>query len=347
MYVPPLRALTVSLLAAFTVGGLVLTSGSSHASPVDNLAQAAGFEPVAHISTAATLHPVGMTHFEFSRGKDRPLPTEVWYPAAGPAQRAGARPRTTVDASPAAGRFPLIVWSHGLFSNPMLQQDIIRFFAENGFIVVGATYPHTAVDGPTFSRADIVNQPLDASYVLTQMLKPGNPIEPHIDATRMAAVGHSAGGTTTDGIFTIHRDPRFKAGIIISGRPQGAYQGSPVPLLFVHGDKDPVVAYSQGRQSYAADKWPKAFLTMIDTEHGAALGFPDRGHPQVTSTMIDFLRWTLDGSTAARNRMPVDGNVPGISHYEAVGIPDGSAPKKVTDAAGSTKGQPSQAGEDH
>jgi len=319
--VPPIRLVAVSVLAAVTLGGLLLSSGSSSATPVDDAARAGGFEPIGRISTAQTLHPVGMTHFEFSRGKDRPLPTEVWYPAVGPAQRAGVRPRTTVDASPASGRFPLIVWSHGLFSNPMQQQDIIRFFAESGFVVVGATYPHTAVDGPTFSRADIVNQPLDASYVLTKMLEPGNPIEPHIDPTRMAAVGHSAGGTTTDGIFTIHRDPRFKAGIIISGRPQGAYRGSPVPLLFVHGDKDPVVAYGQGRQSYAADKWAKAFLTMINTEHGAGLGFPDRGHPQVTTTMLDFLRWTLDGSTAARDRLPMDGNVPGISRYEAVGIP--------------------------
>jgi len=317
--VPPIRLVTVSVLVAVTAGGLLLSSGSSSATGVD-VAQVAGVEPVVPISTAATLHPVGMTHVEFSRGT-RTLPTEVWYPAAGPAQRPGARPRTSVDATPATGRFPVIVWSHGLFSNPMQQQDIIRFFAENGFVVVGATYPHTAVDGPTFSRADIVNQPLDASYVLTKMLEPGNPVEPHLDPTRMAAVGHSAGGTTTDGIFTIHRDPRFKAGIIISGRPQGAYRGAPVPLLFVHGDQDPVVAYGQGRQSYAADTWPKAFLTMIKTQHGAGLGFPDRGHAQVTGTMLDFLRWTLDGSTAARDRLPGDGDVPGISRYEAVGIP--------------------------
>jgi poly(3-hydroxybutyrate) depolymerase len=252
----------------------------------------------------------------------------VWYPAAGTARR-DSRLRTTVDATPALGRYPLIVWSHGFYSNPEQQQGVTEFFAANGFVVVAAAYPYTKKDGPHFNKADVPNQALDASYVITKMLEKGNPLAVHIDPSRMAAVGHSGGGTTTNVLFTKHRDPRLKAGIVISGRPAGTYSGTPVPLLFVHGDKDPVVAYGQGRTAYAADAWPKAFLTMVGTQHGAALGEPDRGHAQVMSTMLDFLRWTLDGDTNAKDRLTNDGTVAGVARFESVGIfgpADGPSP---------------------
>jgi poly(3-hydroxybutyrate) depolymerase len=166
----------------------------------------------------------------------------------------------------------------------------------------------------------VPNQALDASYVITKMLETGNPFAAHIDPTRMAAVGHSAGGSTTNALFTKHRDPRLKAGIAISGRPQGTYTGSPVQMLFIHGDKDPVVAYDQGRTAYNADHWPKAFLTLIGTQHGAGLAEPDRGHVQVMTTMLDFLRWTLDDNTTAKNRLVDDGTLTGVCRFESVGI---------------------------
>src|SRR5262249_34993403 len=102
--------------------------------------------------------------------------------------------------------------------------------------------------------------------------------------------------------------------------PLGAYTGSPVPLLFIHGDKDPVVAYDQGRTAYAAVPWPKAFLTVVGAQHGAGMGEPDRGHTQVMATMLDFLRWTLDGDLNARDRLPADGTLTGVARFESVDI---------------------------
>jgi hypothetical protein len=81
-----------------------------------------------------------------------------------------------------------------------------------------------------------------------------------------------------------------------------------------------VVASPPNRQAYGAVPWPKAFLTMLKTEHGAALGAPDRGHTQVVLTMLDFLRWALDHDTAARDRLPDDATAPGVSKFESVGI---------------------------
>jgi dienelactone hydrolase len=311
----PRHALVAALIAV--IGSLLLAASGS-ADPVDGWSGQTN--AVQRISTATTQHLVGVTHFMFSRGKSRPLPTTVWYPANGSPRHGGAAPRVINDARPASGRYPLIVWSHGFFSYPEQQQTITELFAANGFVVVAPLYPYTKKDTKHFNRNDVPNQSVDASFAITKMLEAGNPLAAHIDPTRMAAAGHSGGGTTTNGLFTKHRDPRLKAAIVVSGRPLGAYTGTPVPMLFIHGDKDPVVAYSQGRQAYGAVPWPKAFLTMLKTEHGAALGAPDRGHTQVVLTMLDFLRWALDHDTAARDRLPDDATAPGVSKFESVGI---------------------------
>ncbi len=303
----------MSLLVAalLVLGGAFSASGAD--TPGDPVAVAASG---ARAGTGG--HAVGVRQFAFARGKDRPLPTTVWYPTRGSARR--TKGQVQRDAQPLPGKLPLIVWSHGFYSNPQMQEGMTRFLAEAGYVVVAAAYPFTKKDTPKFNKLDVPNQSLDASFVITQMLQPGNPLAGSIDPDRMAAVGHSGGGTTTDGLFTVHRDPRLKAGIIFAGRPAGKYQGSPVPLLFIHGDKDPVVAYEQGRTSYAADPWPKAFLTIIGGQHGAGTNDAERGHHQAMATLLDFLTWALDGDDTARLRLSGDATLDGVTRFESVGI---------------------------
>lgn len=306
----------MSLLAA----ALLLLGGAFSASGADPAAEplTAAAAGARASGTSIGGHAIGVRHFTFARGKDRPLPTTVWYPTRGSARRTKGQPQG--DARPLPGKLPLIVWSHGFYSNPQMQEGMTRFLAEAGYVVVAAAYPFTKKNTPKFNKLDVPNQSLDASFVVTQMLQPGNPLADSIDPDRMAAIGHSGGGTTTDGLFTVHRDPRLKAGVIFAGRPAGAYQGSPVPLLFIHGDKDPVVAYEQGRTSYAADPWPKAFLTIIGGEHGAGTNDAERGHHQAMATLLDFLTWTLDGDDTARLRLSDDATLDGVTRFESVGI---------------------------
>lgn len=303
----------MSLLAAalLLLGGAFSASGSE--APTQPLTVAAGAQPA-----GPSDHAVGVRHFDFARGADRPLPTTVWYPTRGSSRRTKGHVRG--DAEPLPGKLPLLVWSHGFYSNPQMQEGMTKFLAESGYVVVAPAYPFTKKDTPKFNKLDVPNQSLDASYVITQMLQPGNPLAGSIDDDRMAAVGHSGGGTTTDGLFTVHRDPRLKAGIVFAGRPAGAYKGSPVPMLFIHGDKDPVVAYDQGRTSYGAAPWPKAFLTIIGGEHGAGTNDPERGHHQAMATLLDFLTWALDGDDTARLRLSGDATLDGVTRFESVGI---------------------------
>jgi dienelactone hydrolase len=305
----------VSLLTAalVIVGGAYLVSGSEAASTPYSVAAGA-----AEVDRQPVPHAVGIRHFQFSRGKGRPLPTTVWYPVRGSAHQ--TKGHTQLDATPLPGQFPLLLWSHGFYTNPQMQEGMTKFLAESGYIVVAPTYPFTKKDGPKFDKTDVPNQALDASSVITQMLKAGNPLAPSIDPDRMGAVGHSGGGTTTDWLFTGHRDPRLRVGVVFAGRPTSAYKGVPVPLLFIHGDKDPVVAYSQGRESYGKDPWPKAFLTIEGGEHGAGTNDPERGHAQAMATLLDFLDWGMNNDEDARLRLASDATLTGFTHFESSGI---------------------------
>lgn len=304
----------MSLLTAalLILGGAFVASGADDSgTPFTTPAGAAQID-------SPVPHAVGVRHFLFARGKDRPLPTTVWYPVRGSARVTKGSPQ--LDATALPGEFPLLLWSHGFYSNPQMQEGMTKFLAESGYIVAAPAYPYTKKDGPKFDKNDVPNQALDASYVISKLLEPADPLSASIDPDRLGAIGHSGGGTTTDWLFTGHRDPRLKVGVIFAGRPTTAYRGTPVPLLFIHGDKDPVVAYSQGRESYGKDPWPKALLTIEGGEHGAGTNDPERGHVQAAATLLDFLDWALNDDDAARLRLADDATLPGFTRFESSGI---------------------------
>ena len=93
-------------------------------------------------------YPVGVRTLALGRGAARPLPTTVWYPAgAGPA---GGRPANGVPVAP--GRFPVVLFSHGLQSLPEMHAEMATRWAAAGFIVAAPAYPHTNRRTRTFSR---------------------------------------------------------------------------------------------------------------------------------------------------------------------------------------------------
>ncbi len=226
----------------------------------------------------------------------RSLPTTIWYPAT----------RTGPDAPPASGRFPVVVFSHGLNGLPADYAALLSRWAGAGFVVAAPAYPHTARGAADFNLVDVLDQPADASAVLTAVL-----VEPalraHLDPSRLGAAGHSAGGITTVGMFTAGRDARLRAGIVLAGNSLGfgtAFSGPAAPLLFVHGDRDTVVSYDSGHSTYAAVPWPKAFLSLPGLGHSDPFVDPKAtGFDRIASTTIDFLRYTLYADPAAGHRL--------------------------------------------
>jgi dienelactone hydrolase len=257
---------------------------------------------------AASTHPtfpVGLRVLRLSRGPVRPLPTLLFYPAA-PWTLAGAG--SPVD-QPAAGRFPLVVFSHGLRGSPERYQAALTGWAAAGFVVVAPTFPHTSQYATDFRRSDIARQPDDVRYVLAQVRRldatPGDPLAGHIDTTRVAAIGHSAGGYTTMGLFTAGHDPSLKAGVVMAGwLAPGAFAGPPATMLFLQGTADPIVPEALSRVAYDRVPWSKAYLLLRRNSHATYLQPGQIGYDLMESTVIDFLRWTLQGDRAARARLP-------------------------------------------
>jgi poly(3-hydroxybutyrate) depolymerase len=226
---------------------------------------------------------------KFSRGKARPLPTTIWYPEA-------------------PGPFPLVLFSHGLTSEPSAYASILTAWARAGFVVAAPAYPHTAYGVRDLNALDIVNQPADASYVIGQVLrlatKDGDPLRGRIDPARIAAAGHSAGGITTIGMFSGNRDDRLVAGIVLSGERvlTVPFTGPAAAMLFVHGKLDTTVPYANGLKVFQAVPWSRAMMSV--TKGGHVSITKDFG--PVIATTTDFLRWSLYGDAAARSRLKGD-----------------------------------------
>jgi dienelactone hydrolase len=231
---------------------------------------------------------------QLANGPDRPLPTLLVAPAA-------------------AGRHPVVVFSHGYTRRPDDYLPLLRTWAAAGFIVAAPAFPHSVRGAAKLDDQDIVNQPGDNAAVLSAVLAldtaKGDPLEGRVDAGVVAAAGHSLGGMTTVGMFTRHRDERLKAGIVLAGGqwPFGVgYTGAPAPILFVHGRADDVVRFEGSTEAYDPLPWPKALLELPEGNHLDPYLADGPEFAAVARTTTDFLRWTLRGDRGARGRLGAD-----------------------------------------
>ncbi|MFI5487407.1 alpha/beta hydrolase family protein [Micromonospora echinaurantiaca] len=262
-------------------------------------------EPVRRAPAGA--YAVGVRTLTVDAASARPLPVTLWYPADGNAV--------------AAGRFPVVLYSHGLDSLPHLHAGLTTRWAAAGFVVAAPAYPHTRRGARRFDRADVRHQPADGWRVIRHLVRldtrPGDPLAGHLDVTRFAAAGHSAGGFTTAGMFTSGRSPRLRAGIVIAGGGMaGSFAAPAAPVLFVHGTADPVVPLAVGRAAYRRAGGPAAFLSVLGQGHGEYLTPGRPGFAQVLATTTDFLRWHLYGDPDAARRLPAGANAPALTRYE-------------------------------
>lgn len=317
-------------------------------------------EPVPAAVRPAPERPyaVGITQFTVDPDGPRPLPVTVWYPvdlppSPGPATDAptGTTPtppypgrsgpgRPAVAPNPAtqtgptvwagapvaAGRFPVVVYSHGLRSLPALHAPLTSRWAAAGLVVVAPTYPRTNRRARTFSRDDVRNQPADAWRLVRHLVRlstrAGDPLGAHLAMDRLAAAGHSAGGHTTLGMFAYAPPVPLRAGIVIAGGRSVVGPVRPLaPVLFVHGAADRIVPQSIGRAAYARCLGPAAFLSLLGQGHGEYLNPGRPGFAQVIATTTDFLRWTLYGDRAALHRLPADAAAPDTTTFTTRAFP--------------------------
>ncbi|HEY1258654.1 MAG TPA: alpha/beta hydrolase [Stellaceae bacterium] len=146
--------------------------------------------------------------YDWRQDPKHALATLIWYPAAAEAQEkpkpVGPPGRAYFDIGPVAvdapivatpEKFPLIVLSHGFGATAANMAWLGRALAARGFITAAVNHPgNNAIDGNTVPGATLWwLRARDLSVVIDEMLK--DPIfGPRIDARRIGAAGHSAGG---------------------------------------------------------------------------------------------------------------------------------------------------------
>jgi predicted dienelactone hydrolase len=259
--------------------------------------------------------------------RDRSLKVELWYPAlhaegAAPAVYADSlvseppappakfriQGLAVRDAPPAAGRFPLVIVSHGYGNVPVVMSWLTENLASKGYVVAAIRHEDQYLNPAAFPAAAL-RRPLDIAFVARELERTHGGDGGMIDPARVALIGYSMGGYGVLAAAGATLDP---AGGLVSGVPGGlllpfarggeqraALQAPGVraivalapaggnfgafgaqgvadiraPLLLIAGDRDLTVDYQSGARTY----FDQAVNTQryLLTFHGAghAIGF--------------------------------------------------------------------------
>jgi predicted dienelactone hydrolase len=195
---------------------------------------------------------------------NRPVLLDVWYPTSattgGPAvldlrTTTLNMPGTFDSRSPLKpGNWPLLVFSHGLGVFGPQSYDLMRHIASYGWIVAAPTHSgnsiyEIAAGKPLDSFPDtIVKRTADVSFTIGLL---SDLYGPHLDETRIAVMGHSAGGWTA---LAAAADPRVDAVVAMGPfvlpalMPDQQIAAIDIPVMVIGGKLDqttPPSYYSQ------------------------------------------------------------------------------------------------------
>ena len=307
--------LAVGIIAAGCSGGSATTATTTAGAAASGPAQrqhAVGVVTETFVDTSRSTVAWGRDAAE----PTRTLVTTVWYPATGSPTlppRSGAAP----DRRP--GRFPLIVFAHGLGSDPFQYRKLLAYWAAAGFVVAAPRFPLTSDHTPGGPDAgDVVNQPADMSFVITSLLqasaRTGGVISGMVDPVEIGAAGHSNGAITTLGLVanTCCRDRRVRAAVVMAGDdvafPGGTYDlADAPPILLVHGTADELLPYSLVVGMFNRARGPKGLLTIDGGGHESAAGLSTPSAAAVMRTTTDFFATYLRDDRAALAGIAGDG----------------------------------------
>jgi predicted dienelactone hydrolase len=333
----------IAILAVGGAAGCATASSAPTAAPSAAGGQTAAAGQAAAASPATAQPAANITHASQRAGRHRAATR-----AAGPPYAVGeqvfafvdrsrtikypghvrqSRPLVTVVRYPigARGPFPLIVFGHGFAVTPAHYWRLLRSWAQAGYVVAAPVFPlenQHAPGGP--NESDLVNQPRDMSFVITQMLAQSSsgrgPLAGMISAKEIGVSGQSDGGETAlaAAYDSYYLDRRIRAAAILSGAElPGAgrfyFPVSSPPLLATQGTADVVNRPHFTYDFFAAAPRPKYLLTLLGAPHLPPYTSEQPQLSIVGRVTTAFFDRYLKGQTAGIGRMVAHGNVAGVA----------------------------------
>ena len=170
-----------------------------------------------------------------------------------------------------SGPFPVVLFSHGFGGWRLVNSSLMAGIASWGFVVaapdhierdLGAVTNNTASADP-FRDGEVLLDVLD--LLRSENDADGSVLAGRVDATRVGAAGHSAGGAA---VLTLLRSPMVDAivGIAAVGFVSNP---RPLPTLFLVADGDIVVTPEFTRGIYNQLASPKRFAVIGQSGHNS------------------------------------------------------------------------------
>ena len=236
----------------------------------------------------------------------------------------GPRRLTTYVRYPTTGRapFPLVVFCHGFDLVPSTYERLLDGWTRAGYVVAAPVFPVENADAPGGpDEADLVNQPGDVSFVISQLLRVDSTPQSHlhgmIDPGRIVVAGHSDGGETAFAVaYQRHYlDWRVRLALVLSGarlppEPVIPRHASP-PLLAAQGSADPINPPRNTRELFLDAARPKYMLTLLGSGHLPPYTDDRRRLAVVERVTVAFLDHYFKG--APLRRLLASGRAPGLA----------------------------------
>lgn len=182
---------THSGLALVAGAALLLLTGCSDEKPLSDMRQ----------------EKVGLVSSQYhDDARDRPIAFKLWYPAV---ESAIEQPRRglgkqfvaeNADIKRADAPFPMVLLSHGTGGNYTSLAWLAEVLTSNGYMVAAVNHWQNTTDNNQPSGIlRLWDRPRDLSFLLDELLQDGDWAQ-YIDAERVYAAGHSAGGFAVLGL---------------------------------------------------------------------------------------------------------------------------------------------------
>ena len=181
------------------------------------------------------------------------------------------------DATPAAGSWPLVLFSHGYGGIRFQSYFLTEHLASHGIVVASPDHPgNTLTDfaqlgNDQATAQSAIDRPLDVAFTLDRALAGALVAALSIDPARVAATGHSFGGWTS--LEVARRDPRIRAVFPLAPGFRGGATADFVatlarPLLFVGGSEDDTCEFPANQEApYMLAQSPKFLLEVMGAGH--------------------------------------------------------------------------------